>query len=395
MTTRSAVAPLFLFLVLGAQTPAPVTIPFELANRHVIVNVSVNKSRPLSFVLDTGASTAIIRTNTAKELGLSLHGSVNGRGAGAGSQVGSRVRDAVWSLVGLERFTQPVAAALPMPELPSALGRDVAGIIGGEFIKQFVMELDTQARLIRLHDRAAFAYSGHGETLPLEFNANGHPVVRATVTPLGRTPLQGRFLLDTGSGLALALHSPFVSEQKLLTAQSKTIRVIGLTGAGGRSNGRLGRVTALQIGSFTLKNPITVFSEDKSGAFADRSLAGNIGFQIAGRFRIFLDYGRQRIILEPSATFDEPFDRAFSGLALRAEGSDYRTFRIREVLEESPATDAGLAGGDIIEAIDGIPADQLTLSAITELLEKPVAYSLKIRRAQQTIEVTLTPRRLI
>ena len=308
-----------------------------VANRHIILKVSVNRSRPLSFVLDTGANSAIIRMSVAKELHLALQGSVNATGAGAGSQAGSRVEDATWSLVGLERFTQPVSLALPLPDLPSALGRDVDGIVGGEFIKQFVVELDYQARLIRLHNRATFAYQGRGEVLPLDLNSNGHPVVKAIVTPAAGTPLEQRFLLDIGSGLALALHSPFVIEQRLLDSPSPTIRVIGTAGAGGRSVGRLGRVAALQIGSFTIKNPITLFSQDQAGAFANRSLAGNIGAQIASRFRTFLDYGRRRIILEPSPTFAEPFDRAFSGIALRAEGADYRVFRIREVLEESPA----------------------------------------------------------
>ncbi len=102
---------------------------------------------------------------------------------------------------------------------------------------------------------------------------------------------------------------------------------------GGRAAGRLGRVTALQIGSFRINNPITLFSEASAGAFADDTLAGNIGAQIANRFRRFLDYGRRRIILEPSSAFGNPYDRAFSGLALRAEGADYRAFRVREVTE--------------------------------------------------------------
>jgi hypothetical protein len=175
-----------------SQRPAaaPVTIPFELATQHVIVKATVNGSRPLAFVLDTGASAALVRMNVAKELGLSLFGEVNARGAGPGTQTGSRVRDAKWSLVGLERLAQPISLALPLPELPSAFGRDVDGIIGGEFIRQFVVELDYQARHLRLHDPATFEYSGRGETLSIEVNANGHPVLEATVTPSSGKPLQ-------------------------------------------------------------------------------------------------------------------------------------------------------------------------------------------------------------
>lgn len=403
---RHAALAAIVALVLGASGPASpaitaqraaaaVTVPFELASRHVIVKVSVNRSRPLAFVLDTGANLAIIRTDTAKELGLSLHGTVSSGGAGAGRQAGSRVKGASWSLPGLDGFAQPITLALPLPLLPSGMGRDIDGIIGGEFIKQFVLELDYAARAITLHDRASFVYRGRGETLPLDFNSNGHPVLAAAITPLGGKPIEHKFLLDIGSGLALALHSPFVLEQNLLAPESKTIRATGLAGAGGRSFGRLGRVAALQIGRFTINNPIALFSQDKAGAFADGSLAGNIGAQIASRFRLFLDYGRRRIILEPSPTFADPFDRAFSGLSVRAEGPGHRTFRVHEVLEDSPATEAGILEGDIIAAIDGTPAEQLTLSQISEWFEKPVARTLTIRRAEQTINVTVTPRKLI
>jgi hypothetical protein len=374
---------------------APVVIPFELATRHIIVKVSVNGSRPLSFVLDTGASAALIRMDPAKELGLLLEGAVKTGGAGSGTQVGSRVRNATWSLVGLERWAQPLAFALPLPALPSGLGRDIDGIIGGEFLKQFVVELDYQARTMTLHDRATFNYRGQGETLPIELNSNGHPVLSAIVTPLDGAPLERKFLLDIGSGLALALHSPFVVEQNLLGPESKTIRAIGAVGAGGQSIGRLGRVATLQIGTFTIKSPIVLFSEDKAGAFADKSLAGNIGAQIASRFRLFLDYERRRVILEPSSAFADPFDRAFSGMSIRAEGPDYRTFRVHEVLEQSPAAEAGIAAGDVISAINGTPARDLTLSTLGEMFEKPVAYELTIRRGEDVMKITVTPRTLI
>jgi hypothetical protein len=402
---KSAALFVFAMLVTGAAAPpaatpqrapaAPTTIPFELANRHIIVKARVNNSRPLSFVLDTGATAAIVRMDVAKELGLALGGSVNARGAGPGTQAGAQVKNARWSLVGLEAVAQPVAFALPMPELPSALGGDADGIIGGQFIRQFVMELDYQSRRIRLHDPAAFAYSGPGETLPLEFNSNGHPTLKATVTPQDRPPIERQFLLDIGSGLALALHSPFVAEHELLASTAKTVRAIGAGGAGGRTDGRLGRVAALQIGSFRFANPITLFSQDKAGAFADAALAGNIGAQIVSRFRTFFDYGRRRIILEPSPTYSEPFDRAFSGISLRAEGQDYRTFRVRDVLEDSPATEAGIAAGDVITSIDAVPAASLTLTAIGELLEKPVARALEIRRAERILKIMLTPKPFI
>ena len=136
-------------------------------------------------------------------------------------------------------------------------------------------------------------------------------------------------------------------------------------------------------------------SSRRAGAFADASLAGNIGAQIASRFRTFLDYRRRRIILEPSPTFADPFDRAFSGIALRAEGPRYETIRVRDVLEDSPATEAGIAVDDVIVSIDGTAAGSLPLTAINEMLEQPVARQLEVRRGEQVIKVTLTPKALI
>jgi membrane-associated protease RseP (regulator of RpoE activity) len=186
-----------------------------------------------------------------------------------------------------------------------------------------------------------------------------------------------------------------VAEQNLLGSGAPTIRSIGGAGAGGKTVGQLGRVESLSIGSFTISQPITMFSQDTAGAFANPSLAGNLGAQIAMRFRSFFDYGRRRIILERSPIFGEPFDCAFSGLALRAQGDDYRTFRVLEVLENSPATAAGIREGDVIMSINDTPAERLTMSLINEMFEKPLSYALTLRRGQQTFKTTLTPRRMI
>ena len=378
-----------------AIRPVPVTVPFELVSRHVMVPVSVNESKPLPFVLDTGADVAIVRLETAQALHLTLDRNIRSGGAGPGTQQGKTVKDAHWSLVGLNGFTQPVALALPFEDLPSALGHQVDGIIGGQFIRQFVVELDYQARTLTLHDAAGFTYNGPGDTLPLEFSNVTHPVVTATLTTADGRSFERKFVLDIGAGGALVLHAPFATEQHLPGDRATTIRAIGAAGAGGRTVGRLGRVASLRLGRFTVNNPITMFSQDAAGAFANPALAGNIGAQIAMRFRLFFDYGRRRLIVEPASGFDAPFDRAFSGVALRAQGQDFSVIRVIEVLEDSPATDAGIKADDVIETIDGQSAAALTLTRINELFEKPAPYALTIKRGSQTLRVTLTPRKMI
>jgi membrane-associated protease RseP (regulator of RpoE activity) len=202
-------------------------------------------------------------------------------------------------------------------------------------------------------------------------------------------------VLDLGSGGSLVLMSPIVSEHKLLDNGMKTIKAIGVGGAGGQSFGQIGRVRSLQIGKFTIANPLTLFSEDKAGAMASRSLVGNIGQFIASKFRLFLDYNHSRIILEPNSTFSQPMDRATAGVVLTTEGKDYATIRVSDVLENSPASEAGIQKNDIVLSIDGKPAAELKAMKIAEMFEKPATYQLTLRRGEQTLQVPLTPRKLI
>lgn len=392
---RPLAAPVFLRAQEKPAAKSVITIPFKLVTRHIIVQVRINNSRPLSFVLDTGDRVGIVDTDVAKELGLKLQGQVRVGGAGSETLLGSMVEDATWTLGGLEGFSQPVRLAIPLRRLAARFGHDFDGIIGAEFIKQFVVEVDYPAHVIRLHDKDKFTYAGSGDSVPIQLSGQGHPILDAEVTPIGSEPIKGKYVLDIGSSGGLALTSPFVTQHRLPGTGQKTIRAIGLGGAGGQSIAKIGRVAELKIGKFKIANPITIFSEDKAGAFASAELAGNIGQQIASKFKLFLDYDRNRIIFEPAASFSAPFDRAHSGLALSGEGKDYTTFRIMEVLEDSPASEIGLQKDDLIIKVNDKPASELTITKLGEMFERPAAFKLTIRRGDQTLQVTLTPRRMV
>ncbi len=371
------------------------TVPFELNNRHIILKGKVN-AQPIEFVLDTGDQYAIVDLDLAKRMNLNFGDEVRVGGAGAAISTGAFVKDATFTIDGLPGFSQSVKVALPLGNILSPRsGRAFQGIIGYEFIREFVVEIDYQARVLKLHDKDKFTYAGPGESIPITL-VHGHPILEAEVTPAGSTtPLKGRFVFDIGASLTLALYSTFVAEHRLLGPHFKTIRALGGAGAGGETTGQLGRVSELKIGSFTIESPITLFSEDKAGAFASNTLAGNIGARVAGKFRLFLDYGRKRIIFEPNSTFAAPYDHAHAGLSLVADGSDFRTFRVRAVLENSPASEIGLQKDDLLVSIDGRPAAEFTLSKLNEMFERPVSYKLTVRRAGQTLQLTLTPRRLL
>jgi hypothetical protein len=282
-----------------------------------------------------------------------------------------------------------------LSRIAARAGQDLDGIIGSEFIKQYVVEVDYQNRVLKLHDKDKFAYAGAGESIPIQLNSFGYPLLDGEVIPASGESIKGKFVLDLGSSGSLVLMSPVVTQYNLLGNGMKTIKAIGVGGAGGQSNGQIGRVRSLQIGKFTIPNPLTLFSEDKAGAMATTQLVGNIGQLIAGKFKVFLDYNHTRIILEPNSTFNQAMDRATAGVVLTTEGKDYGTIRVTDVLENSPAAQAGIQKDDILISVDGKPAAALKATGIAEMFEKTATYKLTIRRGEQTLQVPLTPKKMI
>src|SRR5262249_34938701 len=151
-------------------------------------------------------------------------------------------------------------------------------------------------------------YHGNGESFPITFNAAAHPQVRARVVDQGRSPLEGTFVIDTGSGAAVILNRPFVEEQHFLSPGLHTVPWIEGRGLGGSVSGVVGRLDALELGRFSVSHPVVVFSQAETGPFAATDAQGNIGAAILQKFNVILDYEHNRIILERNGKMGEPIE---------------------------------------------------------------------------------------
>jgi hypothetical protein len=378
-----------------ALPAAGLRLPFELVTHHIMLQASVGSARSLAFALDTGDRFAALDLERARALGVALGAELSVAGAGSQRTKAAFVRDAEFGLAGFSGFAQPIHLALPLRPLTPRLGQDCDGIIGTEFLRRFVVEIDYLARTLTLHDPAEFVYRGTGESIPMRLDGEGHPVIQAEVTLDGSEPIRGGFLLDIGANSALVLHSPLVRARQLPGPRLKTMPPLDGGGTGGALRGRIGRVAALSIGARRLPQPPTLFSEDAAGAYANSDLQGSIGARVASRFKLVLDYAHERIVFEPSAAVDEPFGGVSSGLRLEAEGSDYRTFRVKQVADASPAAEAGLQPEDLIRAVDDRAAAEWTLSRLLDTFERTGSHTLTVARGAQSLQLQLTPRPII
>lgn len=371
------------------------TIPFQLVNRDIYIQVSINNSKPLWFILDTGDKYAAVDLALARSLGVEFGDQVAVGGGGKNVVMGNFVKNTPFSVLGLTGFSQPLFIAIPLGDLAKASGQEIAGILGFDFISQFIIEIDYQKKTLTLHDKADYQYRGEGVSLPLSFNNAAHPEVHAMIIDADTNPIEGTFTVDIGSGAALILNKPFVEQGKFLRADRPTIPWIEGRAFGGEIPGLVGRVKGLKLGPYVIDSPVAVFSKAESGAFAATDSQGNIGAAILQKFKIILDYAGKRIMLEPNSDFAKPIEYNRTGLFLVGSGDDRKGFPIEAVLENSPASEAGIRQGDLLTGIDGLSALEYSLSEIRTMFGQMQECELIIQRGEETRKTKLKLRRLI
>ncbi len=361
------------------------TIPFELLNNHIYVQVELDGKGPFRMLCDTGGAN-IVTPELAKKLGLESEGALQGRGVGEKSEDVGLTK--VESLrIGDVTLKDQVFAVFPLAALARVEGVPFDGLVGYEIFKRFVVKVDYQASRLRLTLPEAFEYQGSGTVVPFKFN-NHIPQVEGEIDGI-----PGKFDIDTGSRASLDLLGPFVEKHGLKAKYSPKLEGVTGWGVGGPARAAITRAGELKLGEVTVKAPVTELTLQQKGAFTDPYVAGNVGAGVLKRFNIVFDYGQQRLIFERNARYSEPdaFDRA--GLWMnQVDGG----FEVMDVFAGSPAAEAGIAVGDTILSVDGQPVASLPALRQRFRSDAPgTRVRLEIRKGETQREVVLTLRDLV
>lgn len=383
-----------------AQSPATgrtaepaYTIPFELYDNRIYLQVSGAGFGPRWFLLDTGAQVTHFTSELVGTAGLRTAGRVGISGTGA-----ARIRGAYVAPTRLTigRLQLPVRRGVSAPAealfgpVYSGTGRRFDGVLGYDLFAAYVVQIDYAGRQLRLYQSGRQPTSPTAAALPIRI-VDKKPYLTGLLEVGGRA-MTSNLHLDTGFGGAVSLNGNFVTAQGLVELAGPTLES-SIRGVGGVTQSRTARFDALTLGGLRIARPLVGLALAQ-GAGVRGDSAGRIGGELLRRFTVTLDYRSRTVRLDPTEDLLKPFEVDMSGLGFVPEGTS--GIVVLRVAEGTPGAEAGVQPGDRLIAIDGVPVSAGTLEDVRGLLRREgEERELLLQRGDQQIRTRLTLRRRI
>ncbi|RTL57555.1 MAG: signal protein PDZ [Sphingobacteriales bacterium] len=306
----------------------------------VILKGVVNNCKDsLNFILDTGSSGISLDSSTVRELKLpSVPSDISIVGI-AGTRILSFVKNASLHLPGLTVPNLDFHIA-NYEVLSETYGVNIDGIIGYSFFRQFIVSIDYDSLVIKVYSPGIFKYPRQGHLFKPGFTRI--PIIELFTNE--RRKMYNQYYFDVGAGLSLLLNEKFVRDSGFLKSKREPV-MSQVEGLGGKAQMQLTITKQLKIGPYSFRNVPTYVFEDPNNVLSYPTLSGLIGNDILRRFNTILNYPAREIFLSPNSHYNDLFDYSYSGLNIYFINGKVT---VGEVMQGSPAEDAGLKPGDVI-----------------------------------------------
>lgn len=140
------------FALLYAGLCSAAQIPFEYRDGLIWVKVRVaGSAEPLNFLLDSGAGTSVLDLAAAKRLGMSFGSRERVQRVGQ-AESARRVSGFSAQIAGIPVDTSPLA--LDLSDTSSLCSRRIDGLIGHDFFRGRIVQIDFKARCVRMLETA-------------------------------------------------------------------------------------------------------------------------------------------------------------------------------------------------------------------------------------------------
>jgi hypothetical protein len=402
------------------------TISFKLINNLIIVPVSVNGTK-LNFLLDTGVDETILFSLDDKdEVSLFNVEKIKLKGLGSNEAVeGLKSSHNKIAFAGYADPDHDIYIVLDQDfNFSSSIGIPVNGIIGYQFFKNHVVEVDYDRRKIIVYNGTKKSGQAFARNFkPFDISVEDNKPYTISGVAIAETIFSAKLLIDTGNTDALWL---FEDKSALIRVPEKNFEDFLGRGLSGDIHGKRARITKFQWYDFAFTNPLAAFPDSTSTKHIQmaENRFGSLGGEILKRFNVAFDYAHNKIFLRKGNNYDMPFYYNMSGLEIQHEGMTWvkeevelhpvkkydlyksdaeaeksstqftykfqlkPVFSISNVRKSSPAELCGLKKGDVLVSVNGTSCYRYSLQDINTILksEEGKLITIEVERNKQVMK---------
>ncbi len=274
-------------------------IPFAIAgDSRIYITAFVNGSDSLRFLVDTGASSIVLNTNSPKLKDFIHEGETANNLGTSGENLITYTNDNSVK-VGSIHYDNAGCAHIPYP--PEYWD----GVFGLNGLSAFNIEINYDDFKIYCYPKDALEMDNSYVSMPFTYNYDV-PFIRLPIK-LNGTQYNLLLEVDTGSDRIIDLNTPFVNKNKLLESQ-KPFAISRISSSDGGS-GELKNVffDEVVVGPYIMPKVAGAFSTLTSGMQSKEDIDGMIGNNFLKRFNIVFDFKNNNIFFYPNNFYYSPF----------------------------------------------------------------------------------------
>ena len=312
------------------------------------------KGKRYSFMLDTGCSHTVFDSSFKNVLGKAKK---TEKGFTTGGPMDFELFDAPKAFLGpfnLQDCGEVFCMDFEMLSLVA--GEKVSGMIGMNFLKNYVVQMDFDKGKLLFLKPATTKSPDWGQAFEIEYYPIGTPFISGIIL----NDIKVDFIIDTGdNGTGILRY--FIFEKIVSGNQIKTSNTLAETAAG-TVRFRSARIDSLSIGSFEYQDLIF-----------DEGNWNQLGLSFFSRHLVTFDFPNNRIYLKKGKKFEKVDEADMSGLHLLR--SPEKTF-VYSVDENSPAHKAGIKAHDVILKVNDEDAKAYDMWELRRLLMSGDKYKI-------------------
>lgn len=356
---------------------------------YVYLPVIIDDSLPCNLMFDTGTKGLILDSSffSKTKIFYSDLYSILIEGSGEKNEKIPYVENPIKVKFNESVFTSTFTL---ISNLKSIHGKKIDGIIGWDFFKTNVVEIDYRNSKFNIINELPIVYRDSGIKIPFRIMENVISI-EAELLVNQTIEINGQYAVDLGFDGYTFLTSQTSKKFHLDTLFKKTILRMKKSGFGDASSGFFFRGKEIRLQDKVGTEPLIACSNNLSGALSNAKYLGLLGNSFFKKFNIAIDFSNQFMYLIPHNDFHLKHSFTNLGMAFIDRTDIYGGYIITILHENSQADKAGLKFGDIITHFNNKPANQIGYIELKEMLKEPgKSFLLKIKRGDAMFNVTLT-----